>query len=1016
MSAFVHLHCHSCHSFLEGASRVEELAERAAALGMEALALTDTNGLYGAVAFHGAARAAGIRPITGAEMRAGGTRAVILARNLAGYERLCALITSFHLAGGGAAALAPLLREELGRGDRDVVVILGAGHAVRLLRPPVPPSAYLEIPAAAGGAAIARLARLAGRLGIPPVATGPVLFALPGGHEVHRVLAAVRARATVATVPTGILAPPGAFLRSGEEMRRLFSSCPEAVENAGRIARSCDLDLPLGRRHLPRVALPPGETADGRLATLCRRGLAARYVPSRRRAAGERLRHELGVIRRFGFSPYFLVVHDIVAEARRRGIPTIGRGSAAGSIVSYCLGITHVDPVAHDLFFERFLNPERGSPPDIDLDFGWRRRDEMIGYVYRRHGADRVAMLSTLATFGARSAVREIGKALGVPAAEIDRWTAHLPHAPASSLARARALLPECRSLPLGREPLRTIARLAAAVDGFPRHLGVHTGGVVITPFPIARLAPLEIAAKGIAVTQYEMRAAEAIGLVKIDLLGQRSLAVLEDAVAAVVANRGVVPPVDRFGEVAGDEATRALIREGRTMGCFYIESPAMRQLLRKLDVASYEDLVAASSVIRPGVAESGMLRQYVARHRGREKTAFLHPALAGVLAATHGVMIYQEDVMRVAHLVAGMTLAEADLLRRAMSGKARSREAMEALERRFAAAASSRGIRPAAAAEIWRQIASFAGYAFCKAHSASFALLSMQVAYLKAHWPEEFMAAVLSNGGGFYHAQAYLDEARRMGIGIRPPDVNRSGTAYTAGPGWIRVGLLQVKGLKGGTMDRIAGSRENGGPFASLADFLERVRPDRREAEALVTCGACDAFGRRPALLRALHLLGAAPGRDETPLLPLAPSPSLPSPARIAPDCDGATRLAMEREALGVWASRHPLDACGVETGNGRLAAADLGAHAGERVELLGWIVCSKRVRTSRGDYMRFITMEDTTALFEIVLFPRPYRRYGRLLASPGPFAVEGRAADDAGVVVVNAERLRLLEPGGGR
>ncbi|HOE26295.1 MAG TPA: DNA polymerase III subunit alpha [bacterium] len=1034
MTGFTHLHCHGAHSFLDGASGIGDLVARAAALGMEALALTDTNGLYGAVPFCLAARAAGVRPIVGAELRDATARLVLLARTPDGYRKLCALITAFHRSGkrllaapGGGAGFPARLRALLADGDPDLFALIPACRLLRLLpRGAPPPGLFLETPAAAGAPRIARLARLAARLRLPPVATGPVVFARPERHALHRVLAAVRTRATVGTLPPGALAPPGAWLRSGEEMRRIFSALPAAVENARRIADACRLELPLGRFHPPLLVPAGGESAAERLRRLCREGLARRLRPPSA-AARARLRRELEAIGRLGFDAYFLVAHDIVQEAGRRGIPVIGRGSAAGSLVSYCLGITHVDPLAHDLYFERFLNPARRTPPDIDLDLAWNRRDEMLAYVFARHGTDRAAMLSTHVTFTARLAVREIGKALGVPIAEIDRWTRHLPHAPAASIPAAAQTLPECRGLPVDREPLRTVIRLAAAIEGFPRHLGVHAGGIVVAPFPIERVVPLEPAAKGVLVTQCEMRAAEAFGLVKIDLLGQRSLAVLGDALDLIEANRGTRPDVRDAETLFGDAGAASLIREGRTMGCFYIESPGMRQLLKKLDVATYGDLVAASSVIRPGVAESGMLRQYVDRHRGREKAVFLHPGMESILAETHGVMIYQEDVMRVAHLVAGMTMEEADLLRRAMSGRMRSREAMRQTKERFAASAAGRGIPPAAAAEIWRQIESFAGYAFCKAHSASFALLSWQVAFLKAHWPAEFIAAVLSNGGGFYPAQAYLDEARRLGLAVLPPHVNRSGAAFDAGPGWIRAGLGRVKGLRGETIRRITAARTTGGPFVSIEDLVRRAGPDRREAERLILCGACAGLGRsRPEMLRALYLCGGRRRRPvELPLFGDAPAaaaasacrgagtaasagPHPPSPAPRVSEYDAPTAHALERGILGAHVTAHPLEAVGAaETPPGFIRAVALDRQAGRRVALVGWLVCTKRVRTSRGGQMRFLTFEDATALFEAVLFPDAYRRFGHLLRSPGPFAVRGLASDDGGAVVLKIDRL---------
>jgi DNA polymerase-3 subunit alpha len=1026
MNSFTHLHCHSNYSFLEGASRVEELVQRAGELGMDTLALTDTNGLYGAIPFYKAARSAGIKPILGVELRSDSGNAVFLARNNAGYEKLCQLVSSYHLSGEHAPhktsrrkgpparrGFDSLLRDTLARGDPELYALLSAPLALKLThRSRLSCNMYLEIPSTGGPAVVRQLTRLAARLRLPPVATGPVYFALPEVYEIHRLLTAIRTNTTVETIHGRTLAPRGAYLKPGREVCRLFAPYPEAVENANLIAAGCNLEIRFGRFHLPRINLPHGETAAARLQRFCLSGLRIRYGPPRQTAL-ERLRKEIGVIEQLHLSPYFLAVHDIVREARRRGVPMIGRGSAAGSIVAYCLGITHVDPLRHNLYFERFLNPERRCLPDIDLDLSWKRRDEIINYVYKKYGQDNVAMISTLSTFGARSAVREIGKALGVPERTINIWTAHLPYSDVASVQMATELVPECRGLPTNREPLKTIVRLARAIDGYPRHLGVHASGIVVSPLPLTRLVPLQIAPKGIVVTQYEMHAVEEIGLVKIDLLGQRSLAVLEDALQLIEANYGIRPAINDFSVLFHDRATIELIRAGRTMGCFYIESPAMRQLLQKLDVRTYEDLIAASSVIRPGVAGSGMMQQYINRHRGREKTSFLHPKMEELLSETHGVMIYQEDVMRVAHLIAGMTLGEADLLRRAMSGKMRSREAMAAVKQRFIVSAASRGIPEATTAEIWRQIESFAAYSFCKAHSASFALLSFQVAFLKAHWPAEFMAAVISNGGGFYHTQAYLDEARRLGVRVLPPDINLSDTDYRAGPDWIRVGLIQIKGLKRVTLKRIVDSRGRDGFFVSLTEFCRRVTPNKREAENLIKCGAFDAFElTRPELLCTLHLLTGTGATEKRalPLFPLAPPHAIVP--RI-PDYDEATKVSLERALLGVYASCHPLAAWMNRIGvNGYTRACDLALHPGTRVELIGWLVCMKRIQTAKGEYMRFITMEDMTDLFEIVLFPRCYNRYGHLLKTPGPFAVRGRAVDDSGSMVVIADRIRLLGP----
>jgi len=677
-------------------------------------------------------------------------------------------------------------------------------------------------------------------------------------------------------------------------MHALFAHLPEALDATARIAKECAGAPELGRLRFPQAQLPPGETP---FSVLWQKSFEEK-----------------------GFSPYFLVVDEIAAKAREWGLRTIGRGSAANSLVSHCLGLTHVDPLAHGLFFERFLNPERSSPPDIDLDFSWKDRDRLLAWVYERHGAERVAMISTHVTFGPRAAVREVGKAHGLPDAELTRLTKRIPHWGVHDLTNLATTVPECRSLPAVDETMRQVLAIARRIEGLPRHLSVHAGGIVIAPEPLTNFLPLERAAKGLVMTQYDMGPVEQLGLVKIDLLSQRSLGVLQDAILAVERHTGTAPPVDERDVVLNDRQTRRLVREGRTMGCFYIESPAMRSLLRKLQTETFEELTAASSVIRPGVAESGMMQEYIRRHHiaragmnlaptdcdngtgvlhplpqdtgtersrgpdagevvrrgGRQRRSeaitaavrsdrtpqalrtggdnaswYLHPKLAGLLRETHGVMIYQEDVLRVAHALAGMSLGQADTLRRSMSGKLRSPEAMAQVRAGFIAGCRAGGIEGDTAAEIWRQIESFAGYAFCKAHSASYALLSLQVAYLKTHHPAEFMAAVISNQGGFYSTAAYISESRRMGLRILLPSVNHSDRDYVGRGREIRMGLMAFGGLAEATIEGLLAARREGGPFTNLSDLLSRSGCGHAELELLVRGGACDGFElTRPELL----------------------------------------------------------------------------------------------------------------------------------------------------------------------
>ncbi|MBN2288771.1 MAG: DNA polymerase III subunit alpha, partial [Candidatus Glassbacteria bacterium] len=806
--------------------------------------------------------------------------------------------------------------------------------------------------------------------------------------------------------------------------RRLNEWPAEALVNTCRIAGRCNVELPVERVIFPEVKLPHGESAYSRLLKAAFRGACRRYRPMRAEVL-ERLRAELEVIDRLGFAPYFLAVADIARFARRKRIPMVGRGSAANSLVSYCLGITDVDPIRYELFFERFLNPERNSPPDIDLDFSWRRRDEVLDYVYRTYGADRVAMICTYVTFSSRLAFRETAKAMGLTPAEINRFSRVLPRRALGSLGTLEQQWPECRGLPVREEPYRSVLELAARLDGFPRHLSIHAGGIVVSPFPLTDLVPLERSAKGLVVTQYDMFAVEELGLVKIDLLSQRSLSVVEDVVRSVERRTGARPGIGDLDRLCADPDTVRLIETGRTMGCFYIESPAMRALLAKLRVRTFEMLTAASSVIRPGVAESGMMDEFIERHNGRRPVEYLHPDLEELLGGTYGVMIYQEDVIRVAHRIAGMSLGEADMLRRAMSGKMRSHEAMTRMHRRFLGGAAARGVENGVAREIWRQIESFAGYAFCKAHSASYARVSFQVAFLKAHYPAEFMAAVISNGGGFYGPSAYVEEARRMGLAILPPDINRSGRDYEGHGRQVRVGLDSIAGITRRTLERTVEARDAAGFFTSLRDFCRRVGPAYSEARTLVRCGAFDSFElTRPELLWRLEFLYSqthgremeqGPGREDSPLFP---DLDLGTVRRVVPrlaEYSFPCRLRLENEILGFTVSAHPLALLGrTSAGNGggcpQVAARELGAHRGRRVRIVGRPIARKRIRTSKNQSMMFLSLDDTGGTFEVVVFPDCYGKYGAVAVGPGPFLVTGRVAEEHGVTTVVADKIETV------
>ncbi len=865
-SPFVHLHVHSNYTLMSGANRVEEIVRAAGLLGFDAVALTDTNALHGAVPFYRACEAAGVKPIIGAEIELGGVRAVLLARDVEGYRALCRIVTARQLDDDFPMPHNPAAREA-GRGveapqpvpkmtgwiepwAHHVYVLTAHEGLLRALAVTgARESLFVELQYFGDYASRKRvesLGALANERGLRTVATNGVYFVEPEGHERHRLLTAIRRNTTLCALPDDDTVHPECCMKDFGEMLRLFHERPEAVRRARWIADRCNVRLELGRAHLPSFPVPTGETADAYLRRVALVGARKRYrriTPKVR----ERLDYELGVIARTGFAPYFLVVWDIAREAFRRGIPTVGRGSAANSIVSYCLGLTHVCPLRHNLFFERFLHLERKGCPDVDLDFCWRRRDEILEWVYDRYGHDRVAMICTFNTLGLRSSIREVAKVMGLLGDEISAFTRRLPYFHTGPIERIVAEVPECRDLPVGTEPWKTIGRLAGTIANFPRHLGTHAGGLVVAPQPVTDYLPLEYAAKGLVITQFDMHAVEDIGLVKIDLLGQRALSVIADVVEEVRRRTGAVLDVRNLEE--GDPEPIAWWKRAETIGCFQVESPCMRGLLKKLHVDGLDILTAASSLVRPGPSDAGMTKQFIARYNGREKVRYLHPRLRPLLKETLGVMVYQEDVIKVVHELAGLGFGEAEMLRKSMSKK-RGVEAVASYEKRFVRGAIERGLDAPIAQKIWEQIASFAGYAFCKAHSASYAQESYQSTWLKAHYPAAFMAAVLANGGGFYHAEVYVNEARRMGLRVLGPDVNESSAGWTGWDDWVRAGLEEVRGLTTGSVEAILEGRSHG-PYASVEDLCARVEITKGEVENLVRAGAFDSLGRtRPQLL----------------------------------------------------------------------------------------------------------------------------------------------------------------------
>jgi len=896
-------------------------------------------------------------------------------------------------------------------------------------------------------------------LGVPLVATNNVHFLRPEEHLHHRAVNAIRTGGLLTTVAAPEITTGEAWFKSFSEMQRLFPDHPELLHATLEIADRCNLQLELRKTIFPEFNVPEGESAFSYLWKLSFEGARKRYKPLRP-AVLSRLTHELEVIEKLHLAPYFLLVWDIVEEARRRGIPAVARGSAASSMVTYCLGISRVCPLRWGLYFERFLNEERGDCPDIDIDICGARRDELLDYVYEHWGTEHVAgarqephvaMIGSFITMHARLAVREVAKVFGVPPGEVDRFTKRLPHRPVREILTAIRDLPECRDLPVDDEPWKTILQVALRLDDAPRHLGIHPCGTVISARPLTRLTPLERATKGIIVTQYDMNAIEALGLIKMDLLGQRGFTTMSLALDNIEKSRTGIPAcpaapapqpkrrtnrdvcptareIDFDAIPENDPETCEVIATGRTMGVFQIESPAMRGLLRMMKARTLEEIAQALALIRPGASEYGSKELFVKRLREKEEFEWAHPALKEILGETLGVCIFQEQVMQISQALGSMTLAEADLVRRS-SAKYSGRRDLDRLRGKFLQAAGMMGLTEAQREETWMMVEKFAGFGFCKAHAATYADISYRMTYLKTHHTAEFLAAMCSAGAGFYHVSAYVEEAKRWGIAVRLPSVNHSRMEYTAedsedGKRALRVGLMQVKGLRMETITAIPRAREEGGAFLSLEDFLRRVPVECDEIESLIKCGALDEVGdeacrmTRPEMLWQWNLLqaGGKGIRSQVAALPQRTDILFAEAnarndigAMLAemqtPEYTREQKLRYEREILEVCVSGHPLDFL---PRNGEVWSDELPSLRGKRVSLCGWVVTYRHVGTKNYRNMMFVTLEDQRGVYEVVLFPNAYDKYGGLVYETRTMRVTGRVEPDG---QINGEKLEALK-----
>lgn len=1057
---FVHLHCHTQFSLLDGAVRIDEMLDLAADMGMPAAAITDHGNMFGAVQFYRAARERDLRPVLGLETYvAPGSRfdripgrdqkschLLLLARNQAGYANLVKLTSRAFTEGfyykprvdrellaehsEGITALSACLNGEVSRhllAER----FDDARSAAAFYREIYDGQFYLELQdhgIPEEEVVNRRMIDLAGEMDLPLVATNDCHYLRKEHAAAHDVLLCIQTGKKRDDADRMHFSTDQMYFKSPQEMYSLFGHVKDALANTLRIAEMCDVTMEFGRLKLPGFPLPQGfDDPDEYLGHLCRGGLDRLY-PQVSGELLERLQYELGIIRQMGYAGYFLIVQDFIAYARSQGVPVgPGRGSAAGSLVAYTLGITTIDPIRYSLLFERFLNPERVTMPDIDVDFSDRGRSKVIQYVVERYGADNVCQIITFGTMAARAVIRDVGRVLGMPYGDVDRIAKMIPAELGITLERALEQSPDLKKAGNGDDRVRELISIARVLEGLARHASTHAAGVVITPTPLTENVPLYRTNDNEVTTQWEKGACEKVGLLKMDFLGLRTLTVLQDCLESL-AGRGI--ELDLQNIPLDDPETFRLLARGDTVGIFQFESSGMAEYLRKLRPECLEDMIAMNALYRPGPLGSGMVDDFIERKHGRRRIEYEHPLLEPILRETYGVIVYQEQVMQIASELAGYSLGEADLLRRAMGKK--KKEIMDEQRALFLERSREREIPEAAAQRIFDLMAHFSGYGFNKSHSAGYAFVAYQTAYLKVHHPVEFMAAaVTSEMSNSDRVMILLTEAKRMGIRVLPPDINLSDEQFTVHGEAIRFGLGAVKGVGHNAVEAVRTARASR-PFVDLFDFCERIDPgpaNRKCLEALIHAGAMDAFGpSRASLLDALPLASEWGARRRAEkengqgslfggVAEEASRPSLPS----TQSWDPGETLRREKAALGFYVSAHPLDPWrSTLEGLGSISTQDLeGAEDGRDVILGGIPVHARISSDKKGREMAFVTVEDFTGTVECIAFADPFAGCRGLLTSDQPVLIKGRLStreqEKPKILLAEAHLLENLAEKGG-
>lgn len=1012
MNRFVHLHTHSHFSLLDGLAKIDDLIARAQALGMDALALTDHGNLYGAIEFYKKAKKAGVKPILGVEMyiAPNGMREkrpkidetryhlTLLAKNATGWKNILTLVTAANLEG---FYYKPRIDRELLATHAEGLICLSgcySGEISKLLLAKRTADAealarwyrdlfhedfYLEIQPHAKEL-YEPMRELGKKLGVKLVATGDIHYTLPEDKFAHEILLAVQTNSKLDDEDRLSLRDYDISMATPDAMIAEFASMPEAITSTVEIAEKCSLEIELGKTKLPHFNLPEGEASATEFLKKLVDERAPRRYPAMETEVTDRIAMELDVIQKTGFADYFLIVQDFVSWSRDHGIVVgPGRGSAAGSIISYILGITNIDPLKYDLLFERFLNPDRIQVPDIDIDFADTRRDEVVAYVRDRYGADHVAQIITFGTMMARAAIRGAGRALGMAYTFCDSIAKLIPFMPLHiTVDGALSTVPELKKKYEESADAKKLIDAARKLEGTASHASVHACGVVISPEPLTNFLALQRAPQGdtTIITQFEMHSVEDLGLLKMDFLGLKNLTIIEKALRLIREDHGI--SIDISNIPLDDDATFKLLQSAETTGVFQLESSGMRRYLKELKPSELEDVIAMVALYRPGPME--LIPHYIKRKFKKEKVTYLHPTLEPILSKTYGVGIYQEQMMRIARDLAGFTLAEADTLRKAIGKKIK--KLLDEQEEKLVKGMIAKGIDPRTAKDIWELFPPFARYGFNRSHAACYAMIAYQTAYLKAHYPVEFMAALLNvSGTDIDRINFLVGETKRLGIQVLPPDVNTSFRDFTVDGVNIRFGLLAVKNLGANIVEVIIEERGHAGPFNDLGNFLSRIHHrdmNKKSLEALVKCGAFDSMGveRGQALSNIDDLLKFNQAAKKITSLnqeSLFGPVALTATLRLKPGTPAEKRqmLMWEKELLGLYLTDHPLNAYKSQIADTKpikeIVAMPKGEErTGPRLRLAGIISGIQKIMTKTGQPMLFVTLEDLENNLEVLVF----------------------------------------------